>query len=191
MTIEQILGWSKEEKIKVLCAACHLKAPPPLSSLCGWTDATGIERLSDPFDDLNVMHEVEKTLTHEQSRSYAALLATPGAWRFHSDAAARVDAFLIVTCAALVPPSSKDERVDKLRRLASAPGSVSKEEEVISMVSLCAALLAWNGNLHTLAWILFAKAAFDYGCSFFFGVKEICAALRTTYPSDEATTPHV
>jgi hypothetical protein len=47
---------------EALCKACGWKEPPPLSTLCGWKDARGTAMLSDPLDDLNAMHEAEKTL---------------------------------------------------------------------------------------------------------------------------------
>ena len=49
----------------------------------------------------------------------------------------------------------------------------SHREEIISALWLIAALLAWNGGIRWLAWMLFAKAALDFVFAIVAAVVEI------------------
>ena len=51
----------------------------------------------------------------------------------------------------------------------------SHREEIISALWLIAALLAWNGGIRWLAWLLFVKSAFDALCAVVAGIIEVIA----------------
>ncbi len=52
-------------------------------------------------------------------------------------------------------------------------------EEVLSALWLIAALLAWIGGIHWLAYVLFCKAMFDVICTIRFAISEALAELRS------------
>lgn len=89
-----------------LCAVVpnwRVADPSGISSLVHWIHADGTQMLSDPLDDLNAMHEAEKTLpnngTHEGGRFeyYLKLTSLCGGVmnnNIFATAAQRAEAFL-------------------------------------------------------------------------------------------------
>jgi hypothetical protein len=57
--------------------------------------------------------------------------------------------------------------------------SISRQEEIISVLWLIAALLAFNGGYAVLGWMLTTKAGLDCVTSLFFAFKEVMAKLKS------------
>jgi hypothetical protein len=56
--------------------------------------------------------------------------------------------------------------------------SISRQEEIISVLWLIAALLAFNGGYVVFGWVLAFKAGLDCLCSIHMAVKEIAKGRK-------------
>lgn len=65
----------QEQRIAIAeaCPGWRVADETGMSNLVHWTQ-NGTRMLSNPLDDLNAMHEAEKTLTHDQWRIYLGFI---------------------------------------------------------------------------------------------------------------------
>jgi len=88
-----------DELLLKLCDYFKWEKPHLPSRLCGWTESrTGTCMLSDPFQDLNAVHEAESRLLLRQQTAYlAALVEITDSTEFlllHATAPQRVEALV-------------------------------------------------------------------------------------------------
>lgn len=58
--------------------------------------------------------------------------------------------------------------------------NISRQEEIISVLWLIAALLAFNGGYNVLGWLLAVKAGLDCVTSIFFAVRELASKRESS-----------
>ena len=118
----KLTGLTPEQKRIAIAEACGWIKRTPWTNSQGWQvhewEKSGMvtedglsghleDELPDYLDDLNAMHEAEKTLDYNQMNSYqnyelSRFVKNEGAWLCRATAAQRADAFLLATGRATV-----------------------------------------------------------------------------------------